>query len=1536
MNAVRLVVILIATIVIAHSSALAQSRDTFSTSIPSFQEELAELLTAGKREVLEQLVKDFREEIIDRGVYTEDQWMVIREMAERMRLRKMNADPYFSGYLEVLRLFPTLADPATAFNDWHEVFGRMLQGIEGNRFQPVQRLLTFSPPFLTGQFLRLNELNTSWSVSSGSPRLQLDSSGSAIVVLEEGDLKATRLGDSIQIFGTSGTFQLEEDLWSGTGGQVDWRRYGDPDIACALNGYQIDMVRSFYTADSVTLTHPKYFPDGPISGSFEDKIFSVSEDSTGSYPRFTSFDQQLSIENIGQGVAFQGGFRIQGTTVYGYGSRRDPARIDIFSTDGVRAFSGLSESFAIRQGERIGSRDVEASIYLAQDSISHPSLNLRYDIAQKTFDLRRNPDGNGRNPFLDTYHQVNIDAENIEWTIGTDTLLIGERTIGFSESRGKAEFESLRFFEESDYRRFQNIGAVNPIATFNTAVREMGSSELQDDLLAERLDSRFRAESIQGLLFDMVGRGFVRYDTESGIVSIQDKVFHYADASLDQTDYDVLRITSENSKAANAALSVSTGDLLINSVDRIEFSPAQRVALKPLGRQVILRENRNMGFDGRVFAGLTVFEGKDFHFNYDRFTIRMDSARYFDLFIATGEEDRMGNPVALSIASRIEHVAGSLIIDAPQNKATRSDIPIFPSFHSSAPSFVYYDSPSTMEGCYGRDSFFFQIDPFHFYGLDNYTREDVAFLGSIVSAEIFPDIPETLRLQEDESLGVQTATPDTGLAIYQGKGLYTGAMDLSNQGFLGKGNLNYLGTSIFSDDFIFKPKELLCSAEEFNLDEDRGDPEYPKAYGQDVLINWRPYKDSMYIRSAEFPFDLFAEPGYTLDGTLILTPLALRANGVLEWPLARLTSEVMSTGAYSVQADSALIEIKSLQDPDKVALANNNVRADIDFDEGYGEFEAREGKVVTELPNNQYQTSMNAFDWDIPAEQVIFRTAEDSLSEFLSVDPNRDSLLFQGKTAGYNLRTNELQIGGVPFVISCDALIYPDSGKVVIESGGQMRTLDSARIIASLENKNHVINRATVTIDGRKAYRGSGYYEYNIGDRAQEILFDDIVGQRVGGGARSEKKTETRATGEVTEMDRFYIDHKTEFAGTISLFANSKALLFDGYARLDVPDMPARQWFSLNSPGDKSDLTIEFDQPKTYGGEPVRAGLYLSKETSEVYPRVMMPLFFRKDRPIIDTRGFFKYDQQADQFIFGDSTKVLADGKRGNLMTYRIRDGQMNFEGTMQLGTGMQYVKVTAAGTAETRFRQEAVEPPPADTVGQNASDDIAADSTETLVPMSAFTGLGTEVSMDVMAGLEFYLPENLMTIILTDLNASTFNAATVNHTPLPFYEHALAELLPQDDALYQQVMSDLRLANDLNIPRKSNPFTMLFSKLPLKWNPEYQSWFSSKDLIGVGSLNGVPINRMLRAYVEFKMPSNGDDRMYVYFETPGGYFYFFGYKQGILNTTSNNTTYTDAIMGMKNKDLVVKMEDGGFFEVQAVDQNSARTFVNRVKEGRK
>ncbi len=1490
-------------------SGFSQKLTEFSVTQPEYLKELETLMTSSKRKVMEDVFKDFKKQF-QGGAFTEEEFLVIHATSNSMLGQKMAANPYFSSYLQTLTIVKKGEEGPANFVEWHTMLNNILGDIQNRKLKPFKDFLKFSNDFFQYKTLKYSKSGVNWLGVADKFKFEYVNK-EPIIKYEKVDLVGYRKQDSIKILETTGTYYPNQNLWKGEGGKVEWDRFGLKDsIHIILNSYEVDAKKSIYDVESATLYYPELFPGKGVEGSFTDKIVASSNSKGNSFPRFESRDSVLQISNIGGGVEYVGGFRLNGTTVYGYGSKDFNARIAVYDESKALLFRGAAELFVIRKGERIAGERVETSLYFEQDSFYHPSVNLKFEIPDKELNLYRGKRGSDRNPFFNSLHQVNVDVENIDWFLEKDSIVFGQTGVGFAKKEKIVAFESLKYFESEDYERLQNISSTNPLATLKVYADEQGNV-LNSRNLAKKLNPRFEESSIQSLLYDLVAKGFVNYDSDKKLVYVKDKVYHYADASQGKVDFDFLKILSK-SDSTNAVMSLKDLTIKTTGVTSLEFSKTQRVAAKPFYNKITLKRNRNIDFDGRVFAGYGILEGKDYKYEYDENHIIMDSVRFFDMFIPTGVVSKEGVPEAFSIGSRIEHSTGVLLIDAPSNKSGTEDIPTFPSYQSKGSSFVFYDSKETQGGDYKRDSFYFELDKFSLNDLDKLTKADIEFTGNMVSAGIFPDFEETLVLQEDESLGFQSDKAKGGFPTYADKGNYVGSISMSNEGFLGKGTLTYLTADVNSEDFIFKPKQMLASAERFELKEDTGEVKIPQALGLDVSIDWKPYQDSMYVTTKEKAFEIFKDNNHTLDGLLILTPDGLRGRGLFDWDKGSLKSDLISFGVYSAVSDTANIRIKTIGE-DALALNTDNVSADLDFTKQIGEIKANASDVETVMPFNQYQTSLNEYVWDMKNENVTFKNGEGDFGTFTSIHPNQDSLDFEGKTATYDLRSNELKIGGVEVIQTCDALVYVEEGSTVqINKGAKMTTLENAKIIANTENKYHVINRATVDIMGLKDYRAKGFYEYNIGDRKQEIEFADIIGTRVGKGKKSEKETVTRATGDVKEEAGFYIDHKTEYRGKISLNAKSKNLEFDGYARLDVPDMPRREWFSVKFEGDKNDLAIQYGVPKNYLGDPLRTGIYVSKTSAKMYPSVMMPLYVRKDRPIFEAKGdretgIFKYNKKDDRFIFGDSLLMTDGVKKGNVLQYANRNGKITAEGTMTLGSGLGYIGIKAAGRIETSL-------PP-------ASDNS-----------SGFDEPGdTKTSFQLMAGIEAIIPDKLLKIMATDIQSSSFDARVVDYLKdVDLFEKALTEFIPPGKD-YDSAVNKMKNVG-LDLPNKYDKFKFFFSYLPMEWNPELQSLISSEEKVGIGSIDGEVINRMLDCYIEFKMPTNGDDRVYIYIKSPSENFYFFGYKQGILNCVSNNEKFNAAVEDLKKKEKMIKMDDGEFYEIAPVNQGSAQMFVNRIR----
>ena len=1480
------------------AAGYAQRVDSFATAdFATFFDEFEAYMNAGKRSSAAALTKGLDRRV---GSYSPEQQADIMRVTNAMLARGMSVAPYFEDYLTALASVPYAGDDAPTFAQWHDALAAMLGAVENRRFKPYANFLDFSQAFFAEGKLRGGG-GLSWYARANAFTLEI-ADAAPVVHFDTVTLVGTRRSDSIVIAGASGDYLPADNEFRGTRGRVFWDRLGLNDTYAFLANFTLDVTRSLYTADSAKLTYPTYFGDERVVGRFEDKISANTGDNSGSYPRFTSYASVLELDDIGEGVKYTGGFRLHGLTVYGDSGDGPPATVELSNEADKVIYRGVADAFVIRRGERIVGSQVRSSFFYGADSIVHPSVNMRYDVPDRVLTLSRGERAASRNPFYSSQQDVNLDVEEVKFFIARDSVLFGEKKLAVAKSSNDVSITSLQYFSGAAYNRYQNIATYNPLSVIK-AVAEREGRQLDGLSLAKKIDSRFTLESVQSLYFDLVSDGFISYDIDTKQVTVKDKIFHFVEAAQGKVDFDAMRIKS-GTQETNAALDLETGAMLINGVKNLELSRKQRVAILPLEGQMVMQANRNVDFDGQLYAGYGILEGKDMHFEYEPYLIKLDSVRYLDLFVPVEVEEGVKKPEPVGITSRIEHVAGNLLIDAPRNKSGREDIEVFPSLQTSAPSYVYYDLPSNQDTAYVRDSFYFQLDPFSFNSLDRFSEEDVRFKGTMNAALIFPPYPEEIYIREDDrSLGHETETAPAGWPTYDAKGTFAGGLDLSNRGYFGEGNLKYLTASVDAEDFLFMPKRMTATAKEFNMTEDRqGTPSTPQARGVDVSLDWAPFADSMYVQSEEEPFDLYAAEGHTLEGRLILTTTGLKGQGVHDWPRATLRSQLLSYGPFSADGDTLALAIKTA-DGDAIALEADNLNGATDFDAMKGRYVANDSFLVVDLPANLYQTSMNEFTWDMNSQEIAFASRPGELGSFVSADPERDSLFFEGETARYNLAGSALEIGGVPYIASADALIYTSDGAVEIGLGGAMGTLTNARIVADTVTKYHVIDSATVDVQGRKAYTARGYYRYDIPSKQQRVLFAEVEGQRVGKGQRDEKAAVTRASGEVTERDEFLIDERLKFKGVIGLDASRKELLFDGFARLDAPGIDRLRWFSINTLGNKDNLRVPYDLPRAPQGDDLHTGIFLSRETLQAYPRVFQPTHTGQDRHILDlSAGLLDYDPEKVQFVVGDSLRVVGARRRGARMTIDANTGAYEASGPLALGNELDYISARAAGTIKGSFAST--------TSGR-----------EKFAP----------IETKAFVSIDLIIPDKLLNLVAADVQASGFDAADVNYArQSAFLQQALRDW--QTDAKDSSSVEAAK-GGALVLPKGDSEHSFVFPTLELIYNGDYQSFVSKGDKLDVGYINGTGIHKRLTGHVELKMPGSGDDRLYIYLKTPAETWYFFGFKQGILNVASNSERFMASLEGLKNKEVAIKMDDGEIYEIAPVNAGTANAFVNRAKE---
>ncbi|THH41439.1 hypothetical protein [Neolewinella litorea] len=1543
-------------------SAGAQLADLAADAeLPAFEEQLETYMTATRNDRARTAYANFTGTLYGGGLTAEQQQRV-KSATVALARANVRAEFGMADYLEILAyLSGKEKEKQELFAGFHDVLERTLAD---PALTPagLTNLLENSLNYLSRGRLDRDSGPYGWKVAGGTPSFTYDAVP-LLVVDKVQQLLASMKTDSFAIQETKIIIDLTNNRFMGKGGRTDWQRVGLPsDIFVRLVDYQVDPRLNHLTSDSAHLQYPTYFGDRIIYGSFEDRLQSGGPRAAGDVPEFVSDNPMLVVDNIGEGMRMRGRFELHGGRAYATTEEGTDGVVyfDVTGEDGSRKMQAQATQFVVVPGERLTGQKVKLALYFGQDSLVHPSASIDVDIKEALVKLKRTESSSDAAPFYHSMNRFNIDADNINVYLRGDSAVVGRKTVSFQE-KGDVVLESENYFDHRDYLQIKALAGFHPLELIYRYRAQLAypTDTLSANSLADYFQEGLTAKSIESALFDLQSRGFLSYDPEKAQVILKPKLAHYVESEREAKDYDKLKIVS-STEELNAFLDLKAGTILVEGVRPIQLNARKQVAIRPFAEQVAIVGDRNLDFGGQVYAGGAILSGSDFHFKYEPYYIQFDSVKYIDLFLPEGGEIKDGVQ-RLSTASRIENVSGYVLLDAPKNKSGSENIGYFPSIQTRGPSYIYYDQADTAS-LYSRDSFYFELVPFSLNNLDSLTESGLGLKGELVSGGIFPRMARTLSVQEDGSLGFVTSTDSVGQMAYGDRGTYTGEVTLNNSGLVGNGTFRYLEAEITSPEIVFGVDSATTVAQSFVLQEST-DPArpVPQVVGQEVNVTFRPYGDSLVVTPRDGgTFNLFGTGDHRFDGSLVLQPKALRGGGTLEWSQAEVASADFRFGTKTVNVDTATVNIKSLDGEGGIALTTTNVSGAFDFDRSTAEFRNNGTEQSTEMPYIQFKTSSDRFAWDMAGGEIKFNTGEGK-DRFTSINPDQDTLTFTGNTAVYNTLEGQLEVGGVPYIVSADARIIPGDSAIVVRSGGKVAQLTNARIIADTLNQYHVINRATVDIAGRKEYTASGFYQYNVGDHEQEVELQDIVGTRVGMGLRSEKATATRAKGEIPEETEFYIDDKTRFYGTIELDAGSKELAFDGFARIEAEKLPAAEWFVVQSEGDKNNLVLKTEGVLDPSGKPLYTGFYLSKPDRHVYPAMIRTPDRRVDHPILDAAGVFTYDEDRDAFLFGDSVRINDPASvEGNLMVFDHATGTVSGDGLLGIGGRLKYIAMKTYGTISMQlpeqFQPEAEPEVAINETTTETSDSTAAEGeggtlTDNMflleeeteeAPATDVTELKLsvaapeeerypETNAEVMAAIDLILPAPLVAIMTNDLVSGAYSAPQLGiNQRIPFATAGIANLFPAGPDR-ERAIAGLS-ADAMDLAPAVNRHTFLFSDMKLRWNTDYQSFVSTQPLNGLASVAGKPISRRFESYLEVKMTTGGDDRLYLFIKSPSETYYFFGFKDGILNVVSNNNAFMNALRETKPKDLVLEMEDGLTYEILEVTPGTAQTFLRRVQ----
>jgi hypothetical protein len=1082
--------------------------------------------------------------------------------------------------------------------------------------------------------------------------------------------------------------------------------------------------------------------------------------------------------------------------------------------------------------------------------------------------IYRSEDGASQAPFYNSFHKVDMYVQQIIWKTNEPQVILN--TV-LGSTVGEAQFPSANYYRQYLYDRLQGIEPIHPLIKIRNFVRDVNGGKRVFTTVELSHFWKIGPEQLRPMIMDLSNQGFLMYDPVTDIITYKDKSDFYIAARAGKMDYDNILFQSKVQPGTpNAKINLLNYDMTLFGVKEVGLSDSQSVVVFPGKDMLVLKKDRNFTFEGSIMAGRFDYYGKLFSFDYSTFSLSLNNVDSVRIWVDTPQRDPndpKGGFVQIKVKSVIENLNGKLEVDDPSNRSgiwstKKPQFAKFPIFTSSKPAFVYYDKQSIQKGVYDRDKFYFKLDPFQIDSLDNFQNKSLRFAGVFQSAGIFPEIRDSLRLMPDYSLGFSRQTPADGYQVYGGKAKFNNTIRLSNQGLHGDGHLKYITSETFSKDFTFFPDSTNGIGQDYSVKEQQlsGKTEYPPVTASNVYVHYMPKKDFMNVTNRDSAFNVFNSRAF-FGGTMTMSPKNLSGNGKLNFSNAEMTSTKMLLKHHVADADTADFNLKAMEMAG-LAFSTNNVNAHVDFDKRQGDFKANgKGSIVT-FPVNQYICFMDNFKWYMDKSEIELNGAtkgNDKVDlegpEFISIHPKQDSLRFRSPKAKYDLKSYIIYAQQVPEILVADARIVPDSGKVTIQKNAYMETLTDAQITANTVTQYHKLFNCVTDVYSRHSYTASGDYAYIDELKKEQIIHFAKISPDTSG--------QTYAEGTISDSSQFMLSPAFDYRGKVVLAANNEYLVFDGTTGLQHDCAIGKSRLKFRGEINPTDIyvpvtgSLENDK-----GEPITAGLMstVSADSVHIYGSFLSPRKGKTDVSVVTADGFLFYDKGSREYRISNREKLVERSLPGNYVSFGTKTCSVYGEGKMALGGNLGKVYMNPIG---------------------NATHNTVDHST----------------SFDLVIGLDFFISDKAMDVLVEDITASTGLVGT--DPTRTTYQRALNEMVGKERA--DKLISEIQIRGEYKKFPDELKYTLFFTDVQMVWNQKTKSYISSGKL-GLGTVGKTMVNKYIPGTLMLERKKSGDV-LSIYLELDNGKWYTFSYSNGIMLCYSSNEKFTTILKEIKDDD---------------------------------
>ena len=1348
----------------------------------------------------------------------------------------------------------------------------------------------------------------SWYMNNGNFKLSVGKSSEGhntiIATFAGGDLRCRMREDSsLVIYNTSGSYNFGDHTWSGKNGKVDWRRGNlSPDsIYAELSQYEIITKSQEYSAKNVKFYNRKYFST-PIVGDMSDKLVVNGTGEKARYPQFKSKSSDIVIKNLAEDIDYKGGYAQNGVLFQGEATDSSLCQL---------IFKYKDEPFIIAESQtivfglkRLESENCKVTIKLKDGKkISHPGVKIKYNSQTGQTLLFKGSNGMENAVYEDNYHNLSIDANQVEWMHNDTTVYFCTRQ---AAPRDYATFESSNYFSNQRYNQIMGMDRAHPLIMLRDCSESMccKSFTARDFMkfLQREQGVNLTETQVHQMLMRLSFDGYIEYNIQNKTANLSQKTYDYIACHGKHRDYDAIFIKSnmKNKNGVNASLSLNTYDLVVYNAEPFDLSAARMVKVLP-DSAVIIHAALDMDIRGKIQAGLSDFYGKDFKFNYNKFVIDIPKSDSMAMLMVNYNEETKKEEID-SVKSVFENITGTLMIDEWNNKSGAKERTDLPRLITNDTSHVYYDNLISAD--YDREKFYMEVHPFTLDSMNFLSMNGVKAKGRFVSG-IFPDLDVTLTVQEDQSLGFDLPTPEDGYELYGGKGKFFNRVALNAEGLIGDGDIHYLTAVAKSDKFKFFPDSVEGHCKSMVIAPvDKGQigsvkdvrDEYPDLESSKCDLLWSHHNDKFSVISPDTALALYGK-SVNFNGKVDFSPYGMKAAGELLYFGTGTFSDDFKLRNSTYYAGKAIFCNHDPKNPGDSAgfFYTDRYNTSMDFNTKKAEFRISGDSARVHFPQHKYKQLCNFFEWDLAhnsyqfgnslstGADIVVRNQKDYervKKEFNGVKPlwagatmisNKDSLRYDAYYTAFHNEENIIHVhepGEIPVV---DSKIDP-SGIINIMPGGSIDRFENAVITANRDSTIHRIINTTVKIRDKYYFKAiGGQYEYHGANQGISYLTLDSMEIRrikLDTAASAPKKLVSFGIGSVKAEEKFMLNPQFMFEGKYSYMGATPGIKFNGFSFIQQTcDSTVRPFkFEGNINPDNvvfpvSEKVIDQNKQRLY------TGFFFNEDSACIYQLFMGHKWNIKDSAILAASKGLTYNDEKREFRVAPRRRLNDSSNIDNYVV--LYKGLCDMYGEGAIKTNVNLAPLQMATTGEMYYNRQT----------------------------GAFS-LGTLLT------LNFHVNQDALKIMTADINdCVNLNAMYLNGAKI----RKRMEFVVGNDTV-KRMLRDYSLSGEIGKIPQSLSTSIVIGDMKMYWDTTSNS-YKSQGPVGVTFINGTPVNKYMKGYVEILHHKRKGDQITIYLEPTRGKWFYFNYNAGFMYCLSSNEDFNNKIINVKDKERIRKID---------------------------